>query len=443
VDQHGYDPITLRDKPISMTAQTRQSTPKNFRWNFAVNAMDLSFYMLAMNIASSSTVIPLLVTHLTPSKVAVGAISAIFSVGWLLPQLFTAGYAEGLRRKKPFIMWVSSFGERLPWLIAGLAIGAFASSSPKLALVSLFICLGVASASAGVTTPAWYDMIAKVIPINYRGLWAGVSFGLGAFMGLAGSAVAGTILDTWPYPQSYMMLFILAFAAMVLSFVGLSLNREPDSEVIKQHPSLLSYLRLLPEVMRRDRNYRIFLVGRSVAYLSMMAGGFYIVYGAEKFAISGGQVGAFNAMLVGSQTVMNLLWGMLGDRKGHKIVLAGSVLAMALAAIAALAVPDRWVLWLVFFLQGAAFAGENVSGLNIILEFCAPEDRPTYIGLTNTLLAPSRALAPLVGGWLAAVWGYSPLFLATALVSLLGAGLLALWVKEPRLAIEKQDDSIL
>jgi hypothetical protein len=25
--------------------------------------------------------------------------------------------------------------------------------------------------------------------------------------------------------------------------------------------------------------------------------------------------------------------------------------------------------------------------------------RPTHIGLTNTMLAPSRALAPIIGGW--------------------------------------------
>ena len=129
---------------------------------------------------------------------------------------------------------------------------------------------------------------------------------------------------------------------------------------------------------------------------------------------------------------MNLLFGLLGDRKGHKIVLAGAMLSTALAAFAALIIPQQAVLWLIFFLMGAASAGENVSGMNIILEFCAAEDRPTYIGLTNTTLAPSRAIAPLIGGWLAATWGYSSLFLVTALISLLGAVLMGLWVKEPR-----------
>ena len=71
-------------------------------------------------------------------------------------------------------------------------------------------------------------------------------------------------------------------------------------------------------------------------------------------------------------------------------------------------------------------AGDSVSGMNIILEFCAPEDRPTYIGLTNTLLAP------LFGGWLATWAGYREMFVVALVVAALGGGLLTLWVREPR-----------
>jgi predicted MFS family arabinose efflux permease len=68
----------------------------------------------------------------------------------------------------------------------------------------------------------------------------------------------------------------------------------------------------------------------------------------------------------------------------------------------------------------------------IILEFCAPEDRPTYIGLTNTLLAPAKTLAPLIGGWLATWAGYHEMFVVALVVALLGGGLLTAWVREPR-----------
>jgi MFS family permease len=87
----------------------------------------------------------------------------------------------------------------------------------------------------------------------------------------------------------------------------------------------------------------------------------------------------------------------------------------------------------VFFLLGEALAAESVSSLNIILEFCAPEDRPTYIGLTNTLLAPTRTVAPLLGGWLATWLGYPPLFAAALALSIIGSLMLFRWLREPRL----------
>ncbi len=104
-----------------------------------------------------------------------------------------------------------------------------------------------------------------------------------------------------------------------------------------------------------------------------------------------------------------------------------------LAALTAWLTTTQRGLTVVFLLLGAAIAAELTSSLNIILEFCAPEDRPTYIGLTNTLLAPTLALAPILGGWLATLTGgYHNLFLVAAACAGLGALLLILWVREPR-----------
>jgi MFS family permease len=119
-----------------------------------------------------------------------------------------------------------------------------------------------------------------------------------------------------------------------------------------------------------------------------MATGFFMVYGTERFHIDGAGVGLLTAVLVGSIAVMNLLWGFIGDRFGHKIVLVCAAFAMALAALTAwFAVSQAWLI-VTFILVGVYAGGDGVSAFNIILEFCAPEDRPTYIGLTSTLLAP-------------------------------------------------------
>ncbi len=137
-------------------------------------------------------------------------------------------------------------------------------------------------------------------------------------------------------------------------------------------------------------------------------------------------------MLIASVALMNLVWGLIGDRCGHKLVLTGAAFAMALAALIALVSASQEWLLVTFVLMGAYLAADQVSALNIILEFCEPEDRPTYIGLTNTLLAPVLILSPIIGGWLATVAGYNGLFIATLIFSVIGGLMMAFWVREPR-----------
>ena len=385
-----------------------------------------------MNMVSQTTILPLLVNELTDSKIAVGLIPAVYSTGFLLPQLFTANYTESLRRKKPFIVLWSAIGERTPYLLIAIALWLFAVNAPVLALVLIYLNLLISSGTGGALSPAWYDMIAKVIPLKRRGIWMGVGSGGGAFMGIAGAALAGWFLTHFEYPMQYVLCFLVAGVFQFISWGCLALTREPESETVKEHTGLREYFKKLPGLLRRDHNYLAFLVTRSVMNLGMLASGFYIVYGAEKFGLSGAQVGWLTAVLVGTQALLNLLLGMLGDRFGHKIVLTVGTLAVALAALTALLMQNPAVLWLIFILLGTAMAADSVAGFSIIVEFGAPEDRPTYIGLTNTLLAPARALSPILGGWLAASLGYNWLF-GTALAAAAGAALLLIWwLKEPR-----------
>jgi len=404
----------------------------NFRWNFTVNTVDFSFYTFGLTIVSQATILPLLVSHLTPSKVLIGLIPATYSLGYLLPQLLTANFTERLRRKLPFVKLVGGLVERTPYLWISLVLWLLAKPSPTITLVAFFLLLAATAAGNGLCTPAWYDLIGKVIPVRRRGLWSGVSSSLGAFMGIAGAAVAGSILVEKPFPDNFALCFLITSAAMLVSWFGLASNREPVSPTFKPAIGLGKYFRQLPGVLRRDKNYVHFLIGRSVANLGGMAAGFFMVYGVERFSLGGADAGALTAVLVGSQALMNLLMGNLADHRGHKLVLMLGAFVMGLAAVAAwIALSPAW-LYLAFILLGAAMAADTVSGMNIILEFCAPEDRPTYIGLTNTLLAPAKTLSPIIGGWLATLVGYPPMFLVALVVSVLGGLLYTTWVREPR-----------
>lgn len=105
---------------------------------------------------------------------------------------------------------------------------------------------------------------------------------------------------------------------MCISFVGLALNREPPSPLVKEHVSTRHYFRRLPGVLRANANYRRFFISRTVVILGTMANSFFIIYGSQRFALDGAAIGALTAALVASQAVMSLVWGVVGDRAGHK-----------------------------------------------------------------------------------------------------------------------------
>ena len=89
-------------------------------------------------------------------------------------------------------------------------------------------------------------------------------------------------------------------------------------------------------------------------------------------------------------------------------------------------------LLLTFIFLASYLAADHTSSLTIILEFSTPAERPTYVGLTNTLLAPVLIGAPILGGWLAGALGFAAMFRVSLAVAVVGLCLMLLWVQEPR-----------
>ena len=407
---------------------------RNLNWNFTVNVLDNMFFALAISLVSRETIMPLLVSRLTDSSVAVGLIPAIFSLSFLLPQLFVANHAERMKRKLPFVILLSGSLQRLPYPLIGLALLLFAVEASGLALVLFFIGIATAAFGGGVVTPAWFTMIGKVVPLRRRGIFFGLADGGGMFMGIIGAYFVGVILDQVAYPGNFSLLFMIAGVVLAISWVWLALTREPESDDVKPAIPLKHYLKQLPTVLRRHDNYRRFLIAYALVHMSMMAVSFYIVFADSAYDLSGADVGLLNAVFIGTQAVMRLAFGWLGDRWGHKRNLAFSAAGMVLAAFFALISENVIGLLPAFVCLACAIAADGVSHFNIVLEFASPADQPTFIGLTNTLIAPVTFVGPVLGGWIAATYNIQALFAISMICGIVGAALLRWWVKEPRIA---------
>ena len=67
------------------------------------------------------------------------------------------------------------------------------------------------------------------------------------------------------------------------------------------------------------------------------------------------------------------------------------------------------------------------------VEFGTEEQRPIYIGLSNTLTAPAAIVGPLIGGWIADTAGFHATFITSAALGAATVLILLTFLRDPRL----------
>jgi len=416
--------------PAHTEAEIEAERDRNYRWNFSVNMADVVSFWFGLSFISSTTIVPLYISKLTDSTVAIGLAAVISQGAWYLPQLFTANFVEGLARKKPMVVNLGFFLERLPmWVIVLSAV--FAAWNPALALFIFLTAFAWHSFGAGVIATSWQDLIARCFPVERRGRFMGTSFFVGALTGAAAAGFSARLLADFPFPTNFIYSFTIAALSISISWVFLALTREPVGPVIKNKQSNRQFWSDLPHIVRRDENYRRFLFARLLLALGGMGLGFVTVAAVKRWSIADGTVGTYTLAFLLGQMAGNLTVGFLADKRGHKLSLEIGALSSFLAFALAWLAPTPEFYLVVFFLLGIMTGAVLVSGILVVMEFSRPERRPTYIGMTNTSVGVVSMIAPLIGAALA-VAGYNWLFAVSAILSLLSAVALHWWVREPR-----------
>jgi len=390
---------------------------RNYRWNFMANFMDLALFWFGASFMSGMTIVPLYVQRASGSRLLVGLVAALSQAGWYLPQLFTANYVERRPRRKSIVVKIGFVSERLPLWLLPLSAFVLVPANPWPALAIFFVgyawhCLG-----AGAIAPAWQDLLARVIPTDRRGRFFGLSNFAGSALGVVGALISASLLARYPFPKGFAFCFALGAASILASWAFLALIREPPVSTAKEPVSLRTYFRQLPSVLRRDPNFSSFLVSRVASGMSRMAIGFVTVYAVGRWGLPDSVAGTFTTVLLVSQMAAYLLLGFVADRKGHKVVLEWGTLVAVLTLVFCLVAPSPAWFYLAFVGLGINTAADILSGLMIVL---------------NTTMGVFSALSPLLGGWLASVFGYPILFVLSAGMAFVAFVILHWFVQEPR-----------
>ena len=165
--------------------------------------------------------------------------------------------------------------------------------------------------------------------------------------------------------------------------------------------------------------------------LAGMGTGFITVSALKRWNIPDSTAGIFTIAFLVGQTLGYITFGFLADRRGHKLALELAILASTVGfALTWLAPGPEWY-YAAFILFGIGSSAIIGSAMLMVMEFCAPERRPTYIGITSTSVGVVGIVAPLIGAGLASV-NYDGLFAVCVAIDAVALILMRWWVREPR-----------
>jgi MFS family permease len=144
--------------------------------------------------------------------------------------------------------------------------------------------------------------------------------------------------------------------------------------------------------------------------------------------------GALTSVLLVSNTLSSSIIGWIGDRWGHRRVLIVANLLTALAIAIALAASGVNWFYAVFALTGIVNSAQWSTIMTITVQFGSVAERPYYIGMANTFIAPITIFAPIIGGWLVDAVSFELTFGIFALAGLLSVLVYIIPMQDPRAA---------
>jgi predicted MFS family arabinose efflux permease len=419
----GVDRLTPDDR------ENDRFVSANLGRNFLAHFSHGMFGMTGFRLIYAPTFVPAYIYMLTGSSVLVGVSQALQQVGAVLSPLLSAREIEGKKRILPNAM---RNGTMMRVQLLGLALSGWFLPGTWLVLATMLF-LFLLGYYSGAQRVSFQMLMAKVIPLQKRGRLQGYRNLAGGGIAAALSWWAGSLLiERNVLGNGYATTFMLSF---VLTSIGLTMLalfiREPDNHRARTPMRLIDRLRELPGLVS-EPNYRNFLVAQLLTTAGRIAVPFCILHAGDVMHLDGKALGLFSLAFLGADTLSNLVWGALGDRRGFRLVYILSNIIWVGAFALMLVADDQGGFVLGFIALGAAVCGYSLSQQTLVLEFGSREDTPMRLALSTTAETSVAAIGPVIGGVIAALYGFVPLIWISICLVAAALGVMLFWVREPR-----------
>ena len=425
------------------------------------------------------TVLPVFIATFGGSSILVGLVTAAFTAGWFLPQVFVAGMAQTRRFVLP-IYTASAVFRLIGFVGAGASVFWIDPSHRGAVLACVIGGLSLNALAAGVAGIPFLEITSKTVPVNQRGAFFGGRRVMGGILGVGAGILIAAVLGgdpgaIWsrtsfyrvmkdfalkthlaghPFPYDYGILIIIGGLISATGVLAYLFVKEPPALHVAQPTPFRRQLAEGFAMLKSIPDYRAFLWMRVFYQLTAMCFPFYATFAYARLGFSQASVGLFVSIWLGAGVLSNLVWGPLLDRRGHRIVFVSTaaisvvppivILLLAVLRPHAQASTATGVFAMVaftFLMNGFVRAGRFIANHTYLLEVAPLERRPLYIGFMNTMTFPFM-LSPILGGAIVGLFGYPTLFVVGGL-SAIADWVVSARLGEPRHSVRAPDDEII
>lgn len=278
------------------------------------------------------------------------------------------------------------------------------------------------------TVAAANALVAGEAPRRHTGYAMGLlQVGFGAGLAI-GPLIGGFVADAFGYNATFYITSGMLLAAGILVFFGVQENFHPDDETGAVR---LGFQQNYKNIMK-SRGVPITFGMRFLSSLARMMVIPIIPLFIKLLDVDPNNLNSFTGLMMGvssaATTLSAVYFGRLGDRIGHRKILISCSLFAGLLYIPQALVVSGWQLMIFQILGGIATGGVIPTISALLANYTKHGVEGAVYGLDNSVNAAGRAIAPMLGAWVATSFGFRATFPATGLVFLIAvaAGILLL-----------------
>ena len=392
--------------------------------NFFLQVVTQFFTKLGDSIANPKTVLAWLLSALAAPGVFTAFLVPVRESGSLIPQLVIASFV----RRQAVRKWTFVLGSLLQAAaVLGMAAVAVTLTGTAAGL-GLLTALVVFSLSRGLCSVASKDVLGKTVPKTRRGRVSGWSETLAGLITIGVGVVLLFNDGDSGSTGIYLLLLVVAAALWLLASTSYAMIREFPGATEGGGNALTEAVKRLG-LLRTDRDFRRFVLARSLLLCSSLSAPFFIMLAHERTEGALLVLGLFVIADGVASLVSAPFWGRFADSSSRRVMiiagtgaaLVGMLLVLTVHGLPALA-DSTWLYPLFFFLLAIAHSGVRLGRKTYIVDLAGGNKRTDYVAVSNTVIGVVLLLTGSVGA-LTTIMPTSGIILILAAMGLAGAWL--------------------